>query len=266
MRKRQFLKTIAGTLGLALTLGAGGARAEDTLKFGVAAEPYPPFTTQEASGKWVGFEVDLMDAVCARMKRKCVMVGTAWDGIIPALNAKKFDVIWSSMTITDERRKQIDFSTKYYQTPAAIIGPKATAGMIDFKTLALLDGKTIGAQVSTIHAKYVEKHFPKASLKTYDTQDNCNADLVAGRIDFVMADSIALADFLKSDQGKAIEVKGIAPEDKAILGYGVGGGFRKSDTKLREAIDKAIDEIRADGEYAKIQAKYFDFDVYGAKS
>ena len=96
---------------LALTTFA--TRADDTIRFGVAAEPYPPFTTKDASGKWVGFEVDLMDAVCAEMKAKCSIVEVAWDGIIPALQASKFDVIWSSMLITEKRKLVIDFTDKY---------------------------------------------------------------------------------------------------------------------------------------------------------
>ena len=106
-----------------LALSGFAARAEDVIRFGVAAEPYPPFASKDASGKWVGFEIDLMDAVCAEMKVECIIEEAAWDGIIPALTTKKIDLIWSSMSITDERKKTIDFTDKYYNTPAAIIGP-----------------------------------------------------------------------------------------------------------------------------------------------
>src|SRR5689334_21359088 len=71
---------------------------------GVAAEPYPPFSSKDANGKWVGFEMDLMNAVCEAEKMNCELVETAWDGIIPALTEKKIDVIWSSMSRTEERR------------------------------------------------------------------------------------------------------------------------------------------------------------------
>ncbi len=108
------------------------------LKFGVAAEPYPPFSSKDASGKWVGWEVDLMDAVCAEIKEKCEIAEVAWDGIIPALQAKQFDLIWSSMSITDERKKTIDFSDMYYNTPTMMIGAKN--GDMDI-TPAHLDGQ-----------------------------------------------------------------------------------------------------------------------------
>src|SRR5476651_2331990 len=129
---------------MALTTFA--ARADDTIRFGIAAEPYPPFTSKDSSGKWVGFEVDLMDAVCANLKAKCEIVEVAWDGIIPALQANKFDVIWSSMSITEKRKQTIDFTDKYYQTPAVIIGPKAEAVQIDFSNPDSVKGKIFGVQ------------------------------------------------------------------------------------------------------------------------
>ncbi|HVZ01327.1 MAG TPA: transporter substrate-binding domain-containing protein [Dongiaceae bacterium] len=269
-------KTILGSIvaGAVMALATFSAHAEDTIKFGVAAEPYPPFTSPDASGKWVGWEVDLMDAVCAEMKAKCEIVPVAWDGIIQALQAKKFDVIWSSMSITDERKKQIDFTDKYYQTPAVLIGPKSDStkiGIIDNPTAAgrkIIDpasvkGKIIGAQIQTIHANYVKTYLTDSELKLYDTQDNCNADLVAGRIDYAIADSIALDAFIKSDQGKDMEVKATVPNDP-IFGDGVGGGLRKDDTALREKLNAAIAAVRKSGKYDEISKKYFNFDIYGS--
>ena len=133
----------------------GVAKAEP-VKVGIAAEPYPPFTSPDASGKWVGWEIEFIDAVCAEAKLDCVITPVAWDGIIPALTTKKIDMIMGSMSITDERKKTIDFSDKYYNTPTAIIGAK------DQKFGATPDGlkgKVIGVQVSTVHAAYAKKHF-----------------------------------------------------------------------------------------------------------
>jgi polar amino acid transport system substrate-binding protein len=109
MKKHVLGKVVLGAI-LALTTFT--AHAQDTVRFGVAAEPYPPFESKDASGKWVGFEIDLMDAVCAEMKANCSIVEVAWDGIIPALQANKFDVIWSSMLITEKRKQTIDFTHK----------------------------------------------------------------------------------------------------------------------------------------------------------
>ena len=239
----------------AVALCGFAAEAKADLKFGVAAEPYPPFTSKDASGKWVGWEMDLMNAVCAQMKEKCELVEVAWDGIIPALTSKQIDVIWSSMSITDERKKTIDFTDMYYNTPTVIIGPKDGDKDISPDHLA---GKTIGAQVSTTHQNYVQKYFgAKSTIKTYQTQDEANQDLAAGRLDYVQADALALDAFLKTEQGAACcELKGQVPEDAAILGIGVGGGLRKEDVALKEKLNAAIAALAKAGEFEKITAKY----------
>ena len=259
-------KSVLGGIVLSamMALGSFAARADDTIRFGVAAEPYPPFTSKDASGKWVGFEVDLMDAVCAQMKAKCEIVEVAWDGIIPALQANKFDVIWSSMSITEKRKQTIDFTDKYYHTPAVIIGPKSVTFNVDKNNPDSMKGKIIGVQTSTIHAQYIQKYFGStATVKVYDTQDNVDADLVAGRIDCEMADSIYLDSFLKTAAGKDFEVKFTEAKDP-ILGSGVGGGILKTNTALKEKLNAAIAAVRASGEYDKIAKKYFDFDIYGS--
>jgi polar amino acid transport system substrate-binding protein len=258
------MKTVLKTFAAALLLGvaAMGMAKADPVKIGVAAEPYPPFTSPDASGKWVGWEIDFIDAVCAEEKLDCVITPVAWDGIIPALTTKKIDVIASSMSITAERQKTIDFSDKYYNTPTAIIGPK------DQKfgpAPADLKGKVVGVQVSTVHAVYAKKHFTEAAeIKEYQTQDEANNDLAAGRLDAVQADSIALGEFLKSDQGKACcDLKGMVAPDDEVLGPGVGAGMRKEDTELKDKINAGIKAIRANGKYDEISKKYFDFDIYG---
>ncbi|MDX8466579.1 transporter substrate-binding domain-containing protein [Mesorhizobium sp. VK23B] len=258
------MKTVLKTFAAALLFGvaAMGVAKADQVKIGVAAEPYPPFTSPDATGKWVGWEVDFIDAVCAEEKLDCVITPVAWDGIIPALTTKKIDLIVSSMSITDERKKTIDFSDKYYNTPTAIIGPK------DQKFGATPDdlkGKVIGVQVSTVHAVYAKKHFTGAQeIKEYQTQDEANNDLAAGRLDAVQADSIALGEFLKTDQGKACcDLKGMVAPDDEVLGPGVGAGVRKEDTALKEKINAGIKAIRASGKYDEISKKYFDFDIYG---
>jgi polar amino acid transport system substrate-binding protein len=240
----------------AVALCGFAAEAKADLKFGVAAEPYPPFTSKDASGKWVGWEIDLMDAVCAQMKEKCELVEVAWDGIIPALTAKQIDIIWSSMSITDERMKQIDFTTFYYKAQSSLIGPKN--GDLDVSP-EHLKGKTLGVQVATTHQRYAQKYFAPAGaeVKNYQTQDEANNDLAAGRLDYVQADSLALKDFVATDQGAACcEFKGLVPYDVETLGTGVGGGVRKDDTELKARLDAAITELAKSGEIQKITDKY----------
>lgn len=249
---------------LALALGLTGAvqASAETVKVGFAAEPYPPFTSLDASGKWVGWEVEFADAVCKEAKIDCVITPVAWDGIIPALTSHKIDMIVGSMSITAEREKTIAFSDKYYNTPTGIIGSKDDKFEATPEGLA---GKVIGVQVSTIHADYVKKHFADkaAEIKEYQTQDEANQDLAAGRIDAIQADAIALDAFLKSDAGKCCDYKGDVAQDLDILGPGVGIGLRKEDTALKDKLNAAIKAIRANGTYEKFSKKYFDFDIYG---
>ncbi|KAA3521038.1 amino acid ABC transporter substrate-binding protein [Agrobacterium tumefaciens] len=244
----------------ALVFSSLNAHAE--VRFGVMNEAYPPFFTKNASGEWVGWEIDLMDAVCAEMKEKCTIVDMAWDGLLPALGAKKFDVIWSSMSITDDRKKVINFTNSYYKTPSKLIGAKDGTKAA---SPSELEGKSIGIQAATIQSEYYKKYFAdKASEKTYATLDEAFQDLSAGRIDYVFGDSVPLAEFLKSDFGKrCCEDKGDVKDDPAILGMGIGGGLRKDDTELLARLNDAIAAIRANGKYAEISKKYFEFDPYG---
>ena len=249
-------------LALAATLALGTAAVAAPVKIGVASEPYPPFTSPDASGNWVGWEVDFMHAICASAKIECLITPTAWDGIIPALTSGQIDVIMSSMSITAERAKTIDFSDKYYNTPAMVVAAKGSGITA---TPEGLTGKIVGVQVSTIHEAYTQKYFgPVASqIKTYQTQDEANQDLAAGRIDAIMADSIAMDAFLASDMGKACcENAGNVKDDPVVLGDGVGFGLRQGDPLLPK-LNEAIKAIRADGTYDAITAKYFSSSIYG---
>ena len=247
---------------VALALGAGFAAAE-TVRVGMAPEPYPPFAEVDAAGNWTGWEVEMMGAVCKAAGLECVITPTAWDGIIPALNAGQIDAIMNSMSINEERQKVIDFSNKYYNTPTVIVASKGSGLTPDAEGLA---GKVLGVQVSTIHQAYAEKHFggSAAEIKAYQTQDEANQDLVAGRLDAIQADSTTLDSFLASETGAACcEMVGAVKDDPAVLGLGVGVGLRKGDEKLKEAFNKGIAAVRADGSYDTITAKYFISSIYG---
>ena len=197
--------------------------------------------------------------MCAAMQEECEWVPIAWDGIIPALTAKKIDAIFGSMSITDERKKTINFSDKYYNTPAALIAPKN----LSIESIDDLKGKKIGVQVSSTHSNYAEKYFGDATeIKIYQDFNEHNQDLFAGRVDAVVADSLALGPFLESAEGACCEVK-MELNDDAIFGIGVGAGIRKDDEELLNKVNAAIKQIREDGTYDEIAKKYFDFDIYG---
>lgn len=258
---KNLIRMIAFSLAL-VVFGGSDLRAEP-IKIGVAAEPYPPFASLDASGKWVGWEIEFVDALCAEAKLDCVLTPIAWDGIIPALNAGKIDVIAASMSITDERKKLIDFSDRYYRSPVRIVGLKSKK--MD-ATPAGLKGLVLGVQASTTHEDYARKHYADsvAEVKIYQTQDEAQQDLVAGRIDAIQAEAIGLDSFLAADPGKSCcEFKGDVPDDPDILGLGAGLGLRKDDAALRQTLNAAIKAIRANGKYNEITAKYFSFDIYG---
>ncbi len=247
---------------LALVAATGFASAKDwsTITIGTDAT-YPPFESVDSAGNIVGFDIDIMNAVCADIKAKCTYVNQDFDGIIPALLASKFDVIDSSISITAEREKTIDFTNKYYNTPAAIIVPKdsTVAGV----TKADLAGKTIGVQSSTTHANYAEKTYTDSTIKYYPSLDPAKLDLASGRIDAINDDVVVLSDWLKTTDGACCKLAGTIKPVPEIHGIGAGFGIRKSDSDLKDLLNKGIADIRANGTYKTIQDKYFDFDVYG---
>ncbi len=250
-------KLLASSLAAAV-LSAGIASAEE-VKIGIAAEPYPPFASLDSSGNWVGWEVDVINAVCAAAELECVITPVAWDGIIPSLTGQQIDAIMASMSITEERLKTIDFSDPYYNTPAVIVADKS----MDIEaTPESLAGKVVGIQASTIHQAYAQEYFKDSELRVYQTQDEANQDLFAGRIDATQADSIAMADFVNSDAGACCEIKGAVADDPAILGRGVGAGVRKGQDDLLDALNKGIAAILADGTHEEITSNYFSASIY----
>ncbi|WP_266064327.1 transporter substrate-binding domain-containing protein [Brucella intermedia] len=252
--------TIAAALLCASTLVA---RAEQ-VRVGISAEPYPPFTSLDASGKWVGWEIEFIDAICSEAKLDCVVTPIAWDAIIPSLTSRKIDIIMSSMSITEKRLKTIDFSEKYYSDNGYAIAAAKGTGIEP--TADGLSGKVLGVQVSTNGQAYASKHFSDvvSEIKTYQTLDEITQDLAAGRIDGALASRISLSSFLKSQQGQVCcEIVGMVASDPEFDARGAGAGLRKGETALKQRIDAAIRAIRLNGKYNEITKRYFDFDIYG---
>jgi arginine/ornithine transport system substrate-binding protein len=257
--RRLALAAVAGLVAL-----VGVAEAKDWTKVRIGVEgAYPPFSLVGPDGQLQGFDIDIAKALCEQMKVECTLVQQDWDGIIPALLARKYDAIIASMSITEERRQKVDFSDKYYDTPARFVARKGANIVISKEGL---QGKKIGVQRATIHDKYVTDNFGDAvEVVRYGTADEVDLDLVAGRIDMRLDDAVVISEgFLKTEQGKDFEFVGPPMNDDRWFGEGVGIAMRKGDTELKEMFNKAIDEIRANGTYDKIAKKYFDFDVYGS--
>src|SRR5579859_4133423 len=242
---------------LAATVGwQSQAHAQDKVR--IATEgAYAPFNFKAPDGTLQGFDVDIAKALCEHAHLECTIVAQDWDGIIPGLLAKKYDAIVASMAITEERKKKVDFTDKYYQMPARFVERKGANFTISPEGLK---GKAIGAQRATIHANYLQDNYANiADVKLYDTQENVTLDLTSGRLDLVLASSaVILGCFLNKPEGKDFEFVG--PELK--LGTGTGVAVRQGDDALRQTFNQAIAAIRADGTYQKINAKYFDFSIY----
>jgi len=239
---------------------ASEAKTEEVVRIGVEGA-YPPFSKTTKDGKLEGFDIDIANALCANMKVKCELVKQDWDGIIPALLAKKYDAIIASMSMTDERKEKVAFSNRYYQSPARFITKKGAGITISADGLK---GKSVGVQRGTVSDKFVTGTFGEGvDIKRYGTQEEAYLDLNAGRAELVFADAFVLLEYLNSDKGKEYEFVGDSYSDPKFFGEGIGIALRKEDTALTDRFNKAIDGIRADGSYDTIQKKYFDFDIFG---
>jgi polar amino acid transport system substrate-binding protein len=239
---------------------AGGAQSQEVYKVGIDQTNYEPFASKDASGNWHGWEIELLYAVCESQNMKCEVAPTAWDGIIPALQEKKIDFIFASMSINEDRKKQVDFSHWYYDSTAVILGAKSETIKIDFDNPESVSGLVFGAQAATIHSKFLESRFGASNeIKTYDGLDNALADLEAGRVDLLQETLSTLNTFLASDAGKDFEVKAYCPDDP-ILGEGVGAAVRKGDTALLEKINAGLKAVVESGKYDEITKKYPELD------
>tara|TARA_B100000767_G_scaffold205320_1_gene192124 strand:- start:2413 stop:3189 length:777 start_codon:yes stop_codon:yes gene_type:complete len=253
------LKTKITAALLAVTVTASATWA-DGLRLGTEGQ-YPPFNYFETDGTLAGFDVEIGLELCKRLGEECELVAQDWDGIIPGLLAKKYDFVIASMFITQERKKQVDFTDPYYLAAMTHVVPK-NSGITEFSNEAL-KGKVIGAQTGTTQADYIEAIYTDATIRLYQTQDEVNLDMASGRIDLQIGDMLPMLDWVsKTDNGACCELAGEAITDPDFVGEGVGIAVRQEDDDLREKLNTALAEIRADGTYKTINDKYFDINIF----
>lgn len=258
------MKKIALLGALALSMLSPLAVADDAkpLRIGIEAA-YPPFAFKTPDGQIAGFDYDIGNALCEEMKVKCQWIEQEFDGLIPALRVRKFDAVLSSMSITEDRKRSVDFTGKYYATPAKLAmkaGTELSDPLLDLK------GKKVGVQRSSVYDRYATDVFAPAGAEVvrYSSQNEIFLDMRSGRLDATLADSVNIDDgFLKTDAGKGFAFVGPDFTDVKYFGEGQGIAVRKGDQALVGRIDAAIAAIRANGKYKEVQDKYFDFDVYG---
>ena len=209
---------------------------------------YKPFSYTDADGKLIGYEIELVDALCAQMKAECEVISQDWDGLIPGLNAQKFDAAIAGMSITPERKEVVEFSDPYFHTGIILIGKKGDDISVDG-----LKGQPIASQRSTVASQYLQEKHADSDIKLYDTQDNAYLDLTSGRVRAMMSDKVTGIDWLKTEAGKDYEVKGqeISTSDDAM-----GIAFRKGDPLVAK-FNKALAELKDNGTYDQITGSYF---------
>jgi polar amino acid transport system substrate-binding protein/arginine/ornithine transport system substrate-binding protein len=250
----------------AMLLGLAGphlasAQAPGWAKVRVGVEGnYPPFSRLGPDGKLSGFDIDRALAVCERIKAECTLVQQEWDGMIPALAARKFDMIVASMTITDERRKAVDFSDPYYDVPSRFV---ARAGAFRDHTPADFKGKKIIVLRNSPRAKYLAERYKDSEVLQVNKETDIYLELVAGRGDVGFGSSVVSSEaFLKKPEGRGFAQVGATVRlDGGAAGVGIA--FRKGEDALREKVNAALRAIRADGTYKRMADRYFDFDISG---
>jgi len=250
---------------LAATSFAVSAQAE-TLRVGTEGA-YPPWNSTDSSGELVGFDIDAAREICQRMDMECEFVAQDWDGIIPALQNDRYDVIMAAMSITDERRQSVDFSDPYADIPTRFVALKDSP-LQEAETMEqvrdMLEDKVVGVQVSTIFQDYLEAEFgDSVEIRLYDTQDTLNLDLLSGRVDATLSDASTLQDFLSTPEGEEADYFGpsLTGADSPLLGEGMGAAFRQDDDELRERFNAALAELKADGTLSDLAVHWFGFDA-----
>ena len=244
----------ACTVAAIALLGAASARAE-TIRMG-AEGAYPPFNYVAEDGKLKGFDIDLGNAICAELKAECEWSTNEWSGIIPALQASKFDIIASSMAITETRKEQVGFSDPYYFNAMRFVALKEL-GLADV-TPAAAKGMVIGTQSGSIAADMLAEFFPDNEVKLYPTLGEAFLDMQSSRLDLLVESKFASADWLAKDDECCAFVGEEFLQDGTL---GAGLAFRKDDTALRDRVNVALAEIIRNGTYDDIRKKYFDFDI-----
>ena len=219
----------------------------------------PPYNYLE-NDKLAGFEIDLGRDLCARMKVSCSFVAQDWDGLIPGLLARHYDAIMAAMEITSEARKDIAFTKPYIRMPSAFMTAKKGA-TLDTSPAGLI-GKAIGVELGGAHEAYLEDVYKQSEIRPYATLEEAILDLAEGQLDAVIGDKDAIAEFIKTrKEAQCCVLSADVPRDPAYFGDGIGIGLRKEDKALKAMFEKARDFCVADGAFARIRAKYFDFKI-----
>ncbi|GAF57720.1 LOW QUALITY PROTEIN: amino acid ABC transporter, periplasmic amino acid-binding protein [Psychrobacter sp. JCM 18902] len=224
------------------------AATGDVLRIGTEGA-YAPFNYTNADGTLGGFDVDIANAICADMKVTCEITAQDWDGIIPGLKAGKYDAIVAAMSVTPEREQQVSFTEPYFSN-TLVFWPKDSS--FDPSNSDDINAHSIAAQRSTISSQWLEKVYPNADMKLYDTLSNAFLDLGSNRVDAMVSDKLPALEWLGSTSGSQYALKGQEIDINDNFAIAVRPG-----DALQAKINKSLVNIKADGTYDKINQKYF---------
>lgn len=225
-----------------------------TVRFATEAT-YPPFAFSNEKGEIQGFDIDVVHVLCKEIKVECTFTSQAWDSLIPSLQLGKFDALAGGMTITEERKKQVDFTEPYYANSLSFVG--VTKKKFDVSGNGL-KGKIVGVQSGTTSQQYLQQQHPDVQVKAYTSQQDAFLDLISGRVDVVLADTPVITHWLyANDPTRDYMILGQPITDPKYAGLGYGIAVKKGNTELLSALNKAIEKMKASGEDKKIIKKYF---------
>ena len=238
------------------------ANAQASAKITFATEAtYPPFESMSPSGKIVGFDADLVQAICKQWQQSCQLVNAPFASLIPGLKTGKYDVMIGGLAITPQREKVVSFTQSYYKDPVYLVSLKSHALKAD---AADLKNKTIGVQGGTSYQGFLEKFYPQVKIKTYTSNLNALLDLGVKRIDGVLIDKPVFIAWLqgqgKSQQQFYTTLAASNQQQAAYFGPGNAIAVAKNNKVLLHKLNQAITAMKKDGSLKKMQKKWFGHD------
>ncbi len=241
---------------------ATARRADPNIIRFATDEAFPPFGYVDAEGVLRGFDVDIAEALCEKMKVECPIVARDFNAIVAGLLDGEYDAIVAQVAVAEEQESAVSFSKIYREMPSRFLQRKGAGHAITESGLA---GKTIGVQGATAHEKFVRTRFGDvATVVPYPTLSEALAEIAAGRVDLIFADGVALGEgFLETDAGVGFEFVGTGFTDSKWFGEGTGIALREDDEDLRRRLDEAIDAIHDDGTYGRVWEEHFPAEIYG---
>ncbi len=252
--------TLSVTLMLLMGFGAVAPAdaADDTIKIGTEGT-WKPFSYQDAAGNLVGFEVELVRAVCEKAQVKCELVVIPWESLIPALQEEKIDGIASGMRVTAKRKKIVDFTLPYYKNSSTFSSCKHK----DLKDNSpdALKGMSVGVQAGSNHLDFLKSRYPMLDIRTYKNVDDVYADLSSGRLDLALGGKSTIYDYMQTEAGKDCSYVGAEITDPEFYSDGTAIALRKGDVETKEKLDHGVKAVLEDGTFEKINARYWPFSI-----